>query len=85
MFAIDNCYIKGEQTSVKNSKEEEIKEYFRKRKERVNYVWWCQKGGEIKIKQKLKLDKKQNPKLWEKGGEIKLKQILKKLNKYWRN
>ena len=54
-------------------------------KGRVNYVWWCQKGGEIKQKQKLKLDKKQNPKLWEKGGEIKLKQILKKLNKYWRN
>ena len=45
-------------------------------KERVNYVWWCQKGGEIKQKQKLKLDKKQNPKLWEKGGEIKQKQRL---------
>ena len=64
---------------MKNSKEEEIKEYFRKRKKRVNYVWWCQKGGEIKQKQKLKLDKKQNPKLWEKGGEIKQKQRLDKL------
>ena len=42
------------------------------------------KKGE-KLKLKLKLDKKQNPKLWKKGGEIKLKQILKKLNKYWRN
>ena len=42
------------------------------------------KGEKLKLKQKLKLDKKQNPKLWEKGGEIKLKQILKKLNKYWR-
>ena len=43
------------------------------------------KGEKLKLNKKLKLDKKQNPKLWEKGGEIKLKQILKKLNKYWRN
>ena len=70
LFAVDNCYIKGEQTSVKNSKEEENKEYFRKRKGRVNCVWWCQKGREIKQKQKLKLDKKQNPKLWEKGEKL---------------
>ena len=50
-------------------------------KGRVNHVWWCQKGGEIKqnkigdIKQKLEI-------LNKKIGEI--KQKFEKLN-IWRN
>ena len=65
--------LRGSKHLWKTLKRKKLKNIFRKGKERVNYVWWCQKGGEIKIKQKLKLDKKQNPKLWEKGGKIKLK------------
>ena len=71
--------LRGSKHLWKTLKRKKLKNIFRKGKERVNYVWWCQKGGEIKIKQKLKLDKKQNPKLWEKEGEIKQKQRLREI------
>ena len=52
MFAIDNCYIKGEQTSVKNSKEKEIKEYFSEKEKKELTMFDDVKKGE-----KLKLNK----------------------------
>ena len=55
LFAIDNCYIKGEQTSVKNSKEEEIKEYFSEKEKKELTMFDDVKKGE-----KLKLNKNWN-------------------------
>ena len=55
LFAIDNCYIEGEQTSVKNSKEEEIKEYFSEKEKKELTMFDDVKKGE-----KLKLNKNWN-------------------------
>ena len=35
LFAVENCYIKEEQTSMINSKRGEIKEYFKKKEEEL--------------------------------------------------